>query len=156
MVANYNIITVDVTISLIRNDVIFTDGKKVPKIRNMDSATRKKVRSACLSAIKDTNANLYMHLFYSGSKAFKGIRIEVLKNLSLHEENDKYIFKTTVKYILGTPITLPKLKSEVDGIFQHWSNSGDIQYGLDKFKVTDVASNNTWTRTTKQVLHNML
>ncbi len=153
----YNIITYDVEIILLRNNAILDRNlKPLPYKSKIQSNIYKKLISFSKEQLKNPE-NIYMHLFYTGGEDFKGLSMEILRKLSLHEINDKIIFKTKVRYILPKPISTKKLRANVDDIFRHWSRSGDVQYGLKKFKVISKINNHYWLKTNgKPIYHNLL
>jgi len=159
----FNTFTVEADISLLRNDDIFsrdddTDNYNyyLPLIEDLDNKTYKELREFCKTTVESPD-NLLLHLFYTGEQSFRGMQLIVLENPKCVEEDGRFVFKTLVKYTFPAKVSETKLKKEVNYIFQHYSNGGDVEYGLSKFNILNSKNENTYSFTEgKKVYYNLL
>lgn len=62
----------------------------------------------------------------------KGIMMQVIKPLSCSFVGGRIIFKCRVRWPLPNKLGFSGLRKEINDIFEQWSNSGDVQFGLKK------------------------
>ena len=149
-----NIVTCDVEIVLLRNNQIYdTQVNILPHKNQLPSDVYGKLLAFAQAQVEKPDG-IFMHLFYSGD--FDGLNMKILKPLTMHEEEGRIIFKTQVQYISDRCHTLETLRKGVDGIFKHWSNCADVEYGLEKFEIVRNTFTNTYVKSIGTVYHNLL
>ena len=159
--SKYNLITVEAELVLLRNDDIFDRGdgekkkclRRIPRKDKLKPKTYRKLLSFVKSEAKNTE-NIHMHLFYTGGFSSS---MRMIEDLTVSEKKGRIVVSAKVQYILLTPITSKKLKSEVLGIFRHWSNSGDVEYGLTQFKFASKSRRSGYMVTkNERIFHNFV
>lgn len=130
-----NIITCNAELYLDRHNGIYdTKIQRLPTRDKLPAPIVKKLTAYCKQQVENPE-HLYMHLFYSGSPAMRGCALEILKPVTMHEINGRFVFRTKVCYYMATPITVPDLRKEIHGIFDHWYRAGDVAFGYKKLEV---------------------
>lgn len=130
-----NILTADVQFILLRNNKIHDVGiDKLPKITELSKSKQKKMNVFIKSVLENPDY-VYMHLFYSGAPIFKGAMLQIINGLTCSIKNGYIILSCKVKFSLTKNVKATELRNNILDSFVHWSNRGDIEYGLKKFQV---------------------
>ena len=146
-----NIIIVNAEIFLYRNDLII---KKLHERKKL-TTNEKKLLKREATRIVNNPKNLYMHLFFTADQKFRGVVMEILKDIDYRMEKDKIIFFTKVRYIFPRPISKGELREVVKDTFAHYMWAGDIAYKLKKFTVTSQKKNRASIKTKNEAYVNL-